>query len=277
MGIIIMTHRVNTLNQTIIEKNMKFNDWHDTDPALILTLNKTELKNRWQDLHQADLAQMPSGDLLDAWLAFHNGQFAEAAKMGRGLGVKGLSVLLRSVVAYTDYVCEDDNESTQLLQDAYQYGVEICEDSHFDYNCEFTTALTMGRYSQSISVTKALHQGMGGKIKSRLTAVLDHQPDHAEAHIAMALYHAEVINKVGATLGGITYGAKAKSALQHIEQALNLAPTAINLIEAGNAYILLKEKNAVDKATDLYRRAAGMEPLDALQAMDIDFAQSQLD
>ena len=256
---------------------MKFNDWHDTDPAFIQDFNKTELKERWQELHQADLAQLPSGDLLDAWLAFHQGHFAKAAKMGRGLGIKGLPVLLRSVVAYTDYVCEDDKVSTQLLQDAYHYGVDTNEDSHFDYNCEFTTALTMGRYSQSISVTKALHQGMGGKIKSRLTAVLEHQPDHAEAHIAMAMYHAEVINKVGATLGGITYGAKAKLAHEHIDRALSLAPTAINQIEAGNAYILLKEKDAVKKATELYQQAANQKPLDALQAMDIDFARSQLD
>lgn len=256
---------------------MKFNDWHDTDPAFTLTMGKTELKERWSQLHQADLAALPSGDLLDAWLAFHNGDFAKAGKMGRGLGIKGLPVVLRCVVAYTDYVCEDDKVSTELLHDAYLYGVKLCEDSHFDMNCEFTTALTMGRYSQSISVTKALHQGMGGKIKSRLTAVLEHQPKHAEAHVAMALYHAEIINKVGATLGGITYGAKTKSALQHIEQALSLAPTAINLIEAGNAYILLKEKDAVSKATELYQQAANLKPLDALQAMDIDFAKSQLD
>ncbi|KAA3640501.1 MAG: hypothetical protein DWP95_08480 [Proteobacteria bacterium] len=256
---------------------MKFNDWHDTEPTYILTLNKTELKDRWQNLHQADLAQLPSGDLLDAWLSFHNGHFSEAAKKGRGLGSKGLPVLLRSVVAYTDYVCEDDKLSTELLRDAFHYGVETSESGHFDFNCEFTTALTMGRYSQSISITKALHQGMGGKIKTRLDTVLKHQPNHAEAHIAMALYHAEVINKVGATLGGITYGAKPKLALKHIDQALSLAPTAINLIEAGNAYILLKEKDAVEKATALYQQAADMEPLDAVQAMDIDFAQSQLD
>ncbi len=256
---------------------MKFNDWHDTDPDFILTLSKSELKERWPQLHQADLAQLPSGDLLDAWLAFHQGHFADAARMGRGLGIKGLPVLLRSVVAYTDYICENDNVSTELLNDAYLHGVNLCEDSHFDYNCEFTTALTMGRYSQSISVTKALHQGMGGKIKSRLSAVLEHQPKHAEAHMAMALYHAEIINKVGATLGGITYGAKAKLAHEHIDQALSLAPTPINLIEAGNAYILLKEKDAVSQATELYQQAANQKPLDALQAMDIDFAQSQLD
>ena len=276
MGIIIRTHRVNTLIDKKTEKNMKFNDWHDTDTEFTLSLSKSDLKDRWQGLHQADLAPLPSGDLLDAWLAFHNGHFSQAGKMGRGLGIKGLPVLLRSVVAYTDYVCEDDKVSTELLHDAYIYGVDLCEDSHFDYNCEFTTALTMGRYSQSISVTKALHQGMGGKIKSRLSAVLEHQPDHAEAHIAMALYHAEVINKVGATLGGITYGAKAKLAYEHIDRALTLAPTAINLIEAGNAYILLKDKNAVDKATELYQQAADKKPLDALQTMDIDFAQSQI-
>ncbi|MCX7545163.1 hypothetical protein [Marinicella gelatinilytica] len=256
---------------------MKINEWHPTDPAFTTTLTKTDLKNVWKHLHAADLAAVPSGDLLDAWLAYHNGDFAEAVRLGRSLGSKGLPVVIRAVVAYTDYVCEDDKTSERLLHLAYEYGIETSEGAHFDYNCEFTTAVAMGRYSQTISITKALHQGFGGKIKKRLATVLEHQPDHAEAHIALALYHAEVINKVGATLGGITYGAKSKTALEHCEKALALAATPINLIEAGNVHILLKAKDAVSRATQLYQQAAEMEPLDTVQALDIDFAKSQLD
>lgn len=255
---------------------MKIKQWHATDPAYTTALTKTDLKKLWKQLHAADLAPVPSGDLLDAWLAYHNGDFAEALRLGRSLGSIGLPVVIRAVVAYTDYVCEDDKTSERLLHLAYEYGIETSEGAHFDYNCEFTTAVAMGRYSQSISITKALHQGFGGKIKKSLAKVLEHQPNHAEAHIALALFHAEVINKVGATLGGITYGARSKSAIEHCEHALSLAPTPINLIEAGNVYILLKGEDAVAKATKLYEQAAAMQPLDCVQALDVDFAQSQL-
>lgn len=255
---------------------MKINEWQPTDSAFTTVLTKTEVKKLWKQLHAADLAPEPTGDLLDAWLAYHNGEFAEAVRLGRSLGSKGLPVVIRAVVAYTDYVCEDDKTTERLLHLAYQYGDETCESAHFDYNCEFTTAVAMGRYSQSISITKALHQGLGGKIKKRLNTVIEHQPDHAEAHIALAIYHAEIINKVGATLGGITYGAKSKSAIEHCERALSLAATPINLIEAGNVYLLLKGKNSVAKATELYEQAAAMEPLDCVQALDVDFAKSQL-
>ncbi len=94
----------------------------------------------------------------------------------------------------------------------------------------------------------------------------------------MAMYHAEIIDKVGATLGGLTYGANAKTAHKHVEQSVELVPNAINLIEAGNAMLLLKgEKKGMNDATAYYERAAGVEPFDALQLMDVDFAASQLE
>jgi hypothetical protein len=49
-------------------------------------------------------------------------------------------------------------------------------------------------------------------------------PKHAEAHTALALYHAEIIGKIGAMIGGLTYGAKASEAESHIKTALKLTP-----------------------------------------------------
>jgi len=253
---------------------MKIDHWQSTDDAFLLNMDDTELLNRWSTLHAADLEPEPTGDLLAAWRLFHNGYFAEAAQAAIDLGDEGTPVLLRAVVAYTDYVCEDEDKCTELLEQAYQQAEDQDSD---DVNHQFTTALAMGRYSQSISITKALAKGLGGKVKNRLSAVLNAEPKHAEAHLAMAMYHAEIIDKVGATLGGLTYGAKAKTAYQHIEKALELCPNAINLIEAGNAILLLKGDGGMDEATDLYRQAAAVEPLDSLQAMDVDFAASQLD
>ncbi|WP_223787579.1 hypothetical protein [Marinicella meishanensis] len=253
---------------------MNISDWEATDPQFIQDLTDADLLSRWSDLHAADLAPAPSGDLLAAWLLFHNGHFAAAAAAAQELGDAGIPVLIRSVVAYTDYLCEDEAQCTDLLEQAYLLGEAA--DSN-DHNVQFTTALAMGRYSQSISITKALSKGLGGKVKHLLTTVLEAQPDHAEAHLAMAMYHAEIIDKVGATLGGLTYGAKPKIAYQHMEQALELVPNAINLIEAGNAMLLLKgEDKGMDEATEYYTQAAAVEPLDALQSMDVDFAVSQL-
>ncbi len=253
---------------------MNINNWENTENQFIKAMDADELLSKWDQLHAADLAAAPEGELLDAWLLFHNGHYAQAAQAAQELGSAGLPVLLRSVVAYTDYICEDEAECTKLLEGAYLLGESSDTD---DINGLFTTALAMGRYSQSISITKALSKGLGGKVKNALTAVLEAEPGHAEAHLAMAMYHAEIIDKVGATLGGLTYGAKPKIAHQHIEQALELVPNAINLIEAGNAMLLLKGDNGMDEATDLYSQAAEIEPLDALQAMDVDFAASQLE
>jgi len=253
---------------------MNISDWEATDAQFIQDMTAEDLQSRWSDLHAADLAAPPSGDLLAAWLLFHNGHYADAAQAAQELGTEGIPVLLRSVVAYTDYICEDEDECTALLEQAYELGEAT---NSTDHNTQFTTALAMGRYSQSISITKALAKGLGGKVKNLLSAVLEAQPEHAEAHLAMAMYHAEIIDKVGATLGGLTYGAKPKIAHQHIEQALELVPNAINLIEAGNAILLLKgEDKGMDEATEYYQQAAAVEPLDALQSMDVDFAASQL-
>jgi len=254
---------------------MKISNWQSTEPQFTLSLSEDDLLKRWDQIHAADLAATPSDDLLAAWLLFHNGHFFDAANAALMLGSEGVPVLIRSVVAYTDYICEDEAYSEELLEQAYLLGETYSDDSTDNL---YTTAFAMGRYSQAISITKALAKGLGGKVKKLLTAVLDAQPKHAEAHVTMAMFHAEIIDKVGGTLGGLTYGVNAKTAFNHIDQSLELVPNAINLIEAANAILLLKgDDRGMVEATALYQRAAEVEPLNALQAMDVDFAISQLE
>ena len=93
-----------------------------------------------------------------------------------------------------------------------------------DANAYYFHALNLGRYSQSISVVKALGEGIGGKLQSSLGAALELDPDHAEAHTAMGMYHAEIIDKVGKMVGRMTYGASADEALAHFQRAIELDP-----------------------------------------------------
>ena len=119
--------------------------------------------------------------------------------------------------------------------------------------------------------------GIAGKVRAALETTLELAPKHAEAHTALALYHAEIINKIGAMIGGLTYGAKAAEAEKHIREAVKLTPASpIAHIEHGNVLLLLDEARNEDAAAEAYERAAQCKPLDAMEALDAVWASDQL-
>ncbi|MGR6722265.1 hypothetical protein ACU6QI_00160, partial [Aeromonas veronii] len=80
----------------------------------------------------------------------------------------------------------------------------------------------------------ALAQGLGSKVKTALETTIKLAPKHADAHIALGAFHAEVIDKVGKLLGK-TQGADTATGLKMFEQALKLNPgSAIAMIERAN-------------------------------------------
>ena len=94
----------------------------------------------------------------------------------------------------------------------------------------------------------------------------------------MALYHAEIIGKVGAMLGGLTYGAKASAADSHIQAALELTPDSpIAHIEHGNVLLLLHGSKQEDAAAAAYEKAAESNPLDAMETLDAAYARAELE
>ena len=120
--------------------------------------------------------------------------------------------------------------------------------------------------------------GIAGKVRAALETTLELAPKHAEAHTALALYHAEIINKIGAMIGGLTYGAKAAEAEKHIREAVKLTPASpIAHIEHGNVLLLLDEARNEDAAAEAYERAAKCKPLDAMEALDAAWARDQLE
>jgi cytochrome c-type biogenesis protein CcmH/NrfG len=136
----------------------------------------------------------------------------------------------------------------------------------------------LGRYAQGISIVKALAQGIGTKVKSALDTAVKLAPKHADAHIALGAYHAEIIDKVGAMIGGLTYGAKKDAGLKHYETAMKLNPdSAIARIEYANGLVMLEGKKAVPQAEKLYAEAAACDPQDAMEKLDVELAKSELE
>ena len=118
----------------------------------------------------------------------------------------------------------------------------------------YCMAYALGRYSQGISVAKALAQGLGSKVKSALETTIKLQPKHADAHIALGTFHAEVIDKVGSLLGR-TQGASKDAGLTMFKTALKLNPTsAIAMVEYANGLVMLEGDKKMKEADEALRR-----------------------
>lgn len=242
----------------------------------------TSLATHWQQLHSGDRVEWPEGEdaeaLQDAWRAYHHGDFEQAVKLADAVGIQGHAIANKATGIYADYLEEDEAHQQQLYQSIVDRAERAINELPEDPNSFYYHAYGLGRYSQSISITKALSQGLGGKVRKSLESTLSLNPQHAEAHLAMGLFHAEIINKVGKLVGGMTYGASADESMKHFGQALELAPNLpIIHIEYGNGLYLLFGDKRVNDMTASYQKAIEITPMDAMQHLDRDFAVSELD
>ena len=216
--------------------------------------------------------------LQDAWREFHHGDFKAAYEAGTSLGAVGASVAVKALGIHATYLVDDEAEQLKRYEHAATLAEAAIKALPDEANSHYRHAFALGRYSQGLSIAKALKMGIATKVRRSLDAALELDPKHAEAHTALALYHAEIINKIGAMIGGLTYGAKASEAESHIKTALKLTPASpIAHIEHGNILLLLDERRNEDAAADAYEKASKCEPVDAMEALDAAFATSQLE
>jgi len=241
--------------------------------AKSIQLDGERLKRQWDALHQGDNEPYPKDAVLqDAWRAFHMGDFAAAADIG-----VGNTVAIKATSIYANHVEKKLPAKVGLFKDAMALAEALMKSAPKNVNAHYQYAYAAGRYSQSISVLKALKEGYGGKIKLALETALKLDPKHPDAHTAMGAYHAEIIEKVGAMVGKLTYGANKDAALDHYEKALKLNPhSPVAHIEYANGLLMLFGDKEVDKATKLFEKAAKMTGRDAMEMMDVQIAVNEL-
>jgi tetratricopeptide (TPR) repeat protein len=237
------------------------------------------LKKHWARLHRGDCEPFPKdADVLEAWRHFHAGEFAQAVDTGLAAGGPGINAAVKAQTVYAHYLEKSDKAKLAMFEEAAAWADERRSKAPKDANAHYLYAFALGRYGQGISVAKALAQGFGGKIKDALLSALKLDAKHADAHTAYGSYQAEVINKVGGLVAGMTYGAKKDAAVDHFEKAVKLNPeSAITRIEYANGLILLFGKGRIDDATALYEEAAAMKPMDAMERLDVGIAQAELE
>jgi hypothetical protein len=216
--------------------------------------------------------------LQQAWRDYHRGDFQSAYEAGASLGALGASVAVKAAGIHAVYLLDDEKEQLQRFEALGKLADDASKQLPDDANAHYRRAFAIGRYSQGISIAKALSQGLAGKVKESLDKTLKLAPKHAEAHTALGLYHAEIINKVGGLIGGMTYGAKAATGEEHLKTALKLTPDSpIAHIEYGNGLMLLHGDKKEDEAAGAYEKAAKLKPKDAMEKLDVEFAKAQLE
>ena len=261
-----------------------------------------KLKSSWTALHAGDcepypdakratallkaFAKPPKGldaaklaeALQEAWRAFHRGDFHEAYTLGDALGLLGASVAIKAIGIHATYLVEDEAERLRRFEKAADLAEKTIAALPDEANSYYRRAFALGRYSQGISIGKALTMGLAGKVKAALDKTIELAPKHAEGHISLAVFHAEIINKVGAMLGGLTYGAKASAADSHIKTALKLTPNSpIAHVEHANMLLLLHGSKQEDAAATEFEKATKLKPLDAMEKLDQEYAKAQLE
>lgn len=237
------------------------------------------LKKHWARLHRGDCEPFPKdADVLTAWGHFHAGEFAQAVDAGTAAGGAGINAAVKAQTVHAHYLEKSDKAKLELFEEAADWADARRGKAPKDANAQYLYAFALGRYSQRISVAKALAQGYGTRIKDALLAAMKLDAKHADANVAYGSYQAEVINKVGGLIAGMTYGAKKDVALEHFQKAVKLNPeSAITRIEYANGLILLFGKGRIDEATALYEEAAAMKPADAMERLDVELAKSELE
>jgi tetratricopeptide (TPR) repeat protein len=114
-------------------------------------------------------------------------------------------------------------------------------------------------------------------VRAGLEKAIRLAPMHADAHIALGAYHAEIIGSVGALIAGLTYGARKDDCYKCFLQGLQLDPgSAIGRVEYANALVMVEGKRKIDEARGLYREAAALLPQDATERLDIEAAKAKL-
>lgn len=238
-----------------------------------------ELAEQWARLHQGDAEPWPEDPKVqDAWRAYHAGDFARAVALGNDAGEAGINVVNKALVIHASYLLEDKYAKRAAFELAASNAEKLQKRQPDNANAWYFHALALGRYSQVISISKALSQGIGDKIKSSLEKALALAPEHAEAHIAFGAWHAEIVDKLGAMIGGLTYGAKKEESERHFQAALVLIPdSAIARMEYANAQVMLYGKSRLKAAEALYAEAASCEPADAMERLDVEAAREELE
>lgn len=253
--------------------------WTVTPEAAIGHLAPADVARDWARLHAGDTLTCPQDPaLLQGWTDYHNGHFERARTAGMQAGAAGWALAHKATCVYAVYVEPHESARLALLSEVVDQAKAQQAIDRLRPEPWYWQGYALGRYSQGVSVARALAQGIGARVKAALEQTVALRPDHADGHLALATFHAEVIDKVGELIGGMTYGARRTTGLAHYERAVELVPDSpIFLYEYASGLLRLDGDGAHERSVRLIETAAALAPTDAMERLYVGLARADLD
>jgi tetratricopeptide (TPR) repeat protein len=254
------------------------NAWVAFSP--LIPLSTDEVRAHWPRLHGGDSEPLPeSPALMQAWTLYHRGDFELAHQTGLSLAehdvAGGLTVSIRALSVYATYLEPRSPQRERLLEQAQALAARLTEQAPENPNAWYLLAYALGRHSQSLSVAKSLALGLGQRTHTALERTLELNPLHADAHLALATFNAEVIDKVGEVVGAMTYGVSKASGLALYERAAELNPgSVVGMLETARGLMMLDPEHQQARADRLYQQLRVARTLDALEALVVGLANA---
>jgi len=235
------------------------------------------LRKLWPRLHAGDAEPWPDdAAVVTAWTHFHAGEFRRSVDAGLAAGGAGVTAANKAQSIYAHYLERDDERKLTLFLAVAERAEAQQESEPENPNAHYWQGYALGRYGQGISVVRALAEGLGAKVQRALERTIVLAPRHADAHIALGTFHAEVIDHVGRLLGRVQ-GADAATGVRLFRRALRLDPrSVIARLETAAGLVQLEGEKRRREATTLLRDAAAVEPLDAMERLDVEAARLRL-
>ena len=237
------------------------------------------LKKNWARLHKGDAEPFPADKAVEeSWRLYHSGDFEGAHDAGLAAGLDGYNAANKAACIYNNYLETSDAKKQKAYEEIAARCEELQAAQKKNANAFYLYAYALGRYGQLIGVAKALTQGIGGKVSKALDATLNLEPKHADAHIALGTFNAEVIEKVGAMIGKMTYGVSKDAAVENYEKALKLNPdSAVARTEMADGLYKLFGDKKMNDVERLYAAAAASAPKDAMECLDVEAAKAEIE
>src|ERR1700743_3065721 len=145
------------------------------------TYDAAALKKHWARLHKGDAEPFPKDEaVLAAWALYHAGEFKKAHDAGLKAGDAGIVVANKAQSIYANYLETSEKAKLAMFMEVAERAEAQAKTNPKLANAPYWQAYALGRYSQGISVAKALTQGLGTKVKNALETTIALAPQHAD-------------------------------------------------------------------------------------------------
>jgi len=222
-------------------------------------------------------AEVYAEKLQDVWRLMFRGDFAQAKEQGLALGVGGQIPAMFAQVVYAMFLVPDQAEKHRLLEEVIAYTDQAGELIQADSVAQFGRVYAKARLGEELSVPVVLKRGYTTQIPEELKALLAKQPDQPFALALYGGYEAGVIRKVGKMVGRMTYGVSADNMEQYFSRSFKARDDLpIGHYEYANALQYVYGKDQQSKALQHLKRAVAIKPINAMEALEVAYAQKML-